>query len=78
MIKLFWKNVGIFLPLHQETMKYSELHRLLRKAGCYPVGNNKHPVWYSPITKKEFATSHHESEEVRIGTLRQIKKLSGI
>ena len=78
MIKLLWKNVGNFLPLQQETMKYSELHRLLKKAGCYVIGNNRHPRWYSPITKNQFQTSHHESEEVKTGTLQRIKRLAGI
>jgi len=59
-------------------MKYSELHRKLRKAGCFQIDSNRHPWWYSPITGKTFQTSHHESEEVARGTLKQIKKYSGI
>ncbi len=59
-------------------MKYSELHRLLRKAGCYPVGEGRHQKWYSPITGIVFPTSHHESEEVKYGTLQKILKVSGL
>lgn len=61
-------------------MKYNELHRKLRKAGCYPTGNslNGHPEWYSPLTDKKFATSHHESHEVARGTLCSILRDAGI
>lgn len=61
-----------------DDMKYSEIHRKLRKAGCYPVGSNRHPKWYSPITGKVFDTSHHESEEAAKGTVSSISKLSGV
>ena len=32
-------------------MKYNELEKLLKKAGCYSLGvtQNGHPQWYSPI-----------------------------
>lgn len=61
-------------------MKYSELHRKLRKAGCYPTGKTQagHPEWFSPTTGIYFTTSHHESKEVATGTLRNIYKLAGI
>jgi len=60
-------------------MKYSELERKLKKAGCYYVKDGKrHPIWYSPITKNEFQTSHHKSEEVKTGTLKSISKDSGV
>lgn len=62
------------------SMKYNELHRILKKNGCYSLGKSQagHPLWYSPKTGKEFATSHHERQEVATGTLRNIKKLAGI
>lgn len=65
---------------NREFMKYSELHRLLKKRGCYPTGETQagHPLWYSPKTGKEFTTSHHESKEVANGTLKSIKRLAGI
>lgn len=61
-------------------MKYSELHRKLRKAGCYPTGRTTsgHPKWYSPITQKTFPTSHHESQEVATKTLKNIERDSGV
>ena len=59
-------------------MNYSELEKKLRRAGCYPIGNNDHPIWYSPITGKRFQTGHHKSEEVKKGTLEKILKLAGI
>ena len=60
-------------------MKYSELEKLLKKAGCYVKDEaGRHPVWYSPITGQRFLTSHHKSEEVKRGTLYHILKLSGI
>jgi predicted RNA binding protein YcfA (HicA-like mRNA interferase family) len=61
-------------------MKYNELHRKLRKAGCFPTGKQLggHPEWCSPITGKTFATSNHESQEVKNGTLRSILRDAGI
>ncbi|WP_425542742.1 type II toxin-antitoxin system HicA family toxin [Algoriphagus jejuensis] len=60
-------------------MKYSELEKLCKKAGCYWVrdGSN-HPIWYSPSTGKHFQLSHHKSQEVKTGTLGKIKKDAGI
>jgi len=60
-------------------MKYSELERKLKNAGCYHVRDGKkHPVWYSPITKKEFLTSHHKNQEVKKGTLNNILTDAGL
>lgn len=60
-------------------MKYSELHKKLKKAGCYLIreGGN-HPIWYSPITKTQFPTGRHESQEVKTGTIKKIEKASGV
>jgi len=60
-------------------MKYSELHKKLKEAGCYIVrqGGN-HPIWFSPITNLEFPTSRHESQEVKMGTLNSILKRAGL
>ena len=58
-------------------MKYNELDKKLRAAGCYPLKSNRkvdHPVWFSPITGKRFVTGHHGSQEVRIGTLKASQK----
>ncbi|MGV4536530.1 type II toxin-antitoxin system HicA family toxin [Ornithobacterium rhinotracheale] len=61
-------------------MKYSELEKKLKKAGCYDTGEEMsgHPVWLSPITKKRFKMSHHKSQEVKIGTLKSILKTAGV
>ena len=58
-------------------MKYNELHRILKKNGCYETGKTRagHPVWYSPKTGMEFTTSHHGKEEVASGTLKSIKRM---
>lgn len=61
-------------------MKYSELHRKLKKAGCYPTGasRNGHPEWFSPITGRYFQTSNHEAQEVKNGTLKAILRDAGL
>ena len=61
-------------------MKYKELERLVKKAGCYDIGRQQagHPLWYSPKTGKMFQMSNHGSEEVATGTLNKIKKATGI
>ncbi|SDE69698.1 type II toxin-antitoxin system HicA family toxin [Riemerella columbipharyngis] len=47
-------------------MKYSELERKLKKAGCYVVREGKkHPLWFSPKTGETFPTGRHENEEVK-------------
>ena len=63
-----------------EIMKYRELEKLLKKAGCYNTGEllNNHPKWYSPITGKFFKMSHHGSEEVMNGTYHSILKDAGL
>ena len=60
-------------------MRYSELEKKLRKAGCYLIdANGRHPTWYSPITNREFQTSHHKSDEVKRKTMFNILKDAGI
>lgn len=61
-------------------MKYNELHRKLKAAGCFQTGGqiNGHPEWYSPITNRKFKTSHHEAQEVKKGTLYSILRCAGI
>ncbi len=60
-------------------MKYSEVERKLKKAGCQYVKDGKrHPIWFSPITGKEFQLSKHRSEEVKGGTLKSISRDSGV
>ena len=54
-------------------MKYNELEKMVKKAGCYDTGAQQagHPLWYSPKTGKTFQMSNHGSEEVAKGTLNQ-------
>lgn len=60
-------------------MKYSELIKLLKKAGCtvYREGSN-HTQWHSPITGKTFPVGRHKSEDVPIGTLKSIMRDAGL
>jgi len=60
-------------------MKYAEAEKKLKAAGCYWVDDgSRHPLWYSPLTGKQFAMSYHRSEEIATGTKHQISKLSGV
>lgn len=60
-------------------MKYSELEKLLRKAGCTIVREGKnHTIWYSPITGKQFPVGRHKSQDVKSGTLKSIKDAAGL
>ena len=61
-------------------MKYNELMRKLKKAGCHDTGREicGHPAWYSPKTGKYFAVNHHGSQEVATGTLKNILRAAGL
>lgn len=60
-------------------MKYSELEKLLRSAGCYPdhEGRN-HRVWYSPVTGEYFPVGYHKTQDVPRGTLKSIIRAAGL
>lgn len=60
-------------------MKYSELEKILRRAGCRieREGRN-HTIWYSPITGKTFPVSRHQNQDVKKGTLKSIKDAAGL
>lgn len=60
-------------------MKYSEITRRLKSAGCYikKEGSN-HTLWYSPITGRMFPVSRHKSEEAKRLTLKSISEQSGV
>lgn len=70
----------IFVVSKGNNMKYSELHRKLKKAGCYPTGASiaGHPEWFSPRTGKYFPTSHHEKQEIAPSTLKKIYRDAGL
>lgn len=60
-------------------MKYSELEKLLRKAGCYILKEGaNHTIWFSPITGKQFPVGRHKSQDVKTGTLKSIKEAAGL
>jgi len=60
-------------------MKYSEVERKLKAKGCYCCDSSgKHPVWFSPITNKQFMLGHHISQEVKKGTLHGIERDSEV
>lgn len=60
-------------------MRYSELERELRKAGCYIVRSGaSHDIWFSPITGKKFTVPRHGGKEVPIGTYESIMKAAGL
>ncbi|MFR8916401.1 MAG: type II toxin-antitoxin system HicA family toxin [Oscillospiraceae bacterium] len=60
-------------------MRYSELEKELRKAGCKIRREGaSHSIWYSPITGKQFPVGRHRSEEVPTGTLKAIKRDAGL
>ena len=75
----------ISLPLYRDNqkdnkMKYNELEKMLRKAGCYDTGEQQagHPLWHSPKTGNYFQMSNHGGEEVAKGTLNKILKKAGL
>jgi YcfA-like protein. len=74
------KAISLRCQSIREKMKYSELHKLLRKIGCCELDKQMggHPLWYSPITGKKFKTSNHLSQEVKPGTLKSIKRDAGL
>lgn len=60
-------------------MKYSELEKILKKAGCYILKEGaNHTIWYSPNTGEKFPVGRHKTEDVPMGTLKSIKKAAGI
>ena len=64
----------------KDKMKYNELERLVKKAGCYDTGETEagHPLWINPKTGVRFPMSHHHLQEVATGTLRSIKRAAGL
>ena len=60
-------------------MKYSELERKLREAGCRVDHEGKrHTMWYSPITGERFPVGRHKNEDVKPGTLKSILRAAGL
>ncbi|MGL4956804.1 MAG: type II toxin-antitoxin system HicA family toxin [Bacteroidales bacterium] len=60
-------------------MKTSEAVRKLKKGGCSFVEHGKeHDCWQSPITGMRFRIPRHGSQELPIGTKKNIEKASGV
>lgn len=60
-------------------VRYSELKKLLRDAGCRVIREGaNHELWFSPITGRTFPVGRHDSQEIPTGTLRSIKKDAGL
>lgn len=60
-------------------MKYSELERKIKAAGCYiDRPGKKHDIWYSPTTEKHFPFPRHKAKEVPDGTLTSIMRDAGL
>ena len=62
-----------------EPMTYSELKKILKKNGCYPVKEGaSHEIWFSSNTGKKFTVGRHNTQEIPTGTLKSIMKSAGI
>lgn len=60
-------------------MKYSELEKMLKKAGCRVDHEGKrHTMWYSPITGKTFPVLRHQTQDAKAGTVNAILKAAGL
>ncbi len=60
-------------------MTCAELKRLLKKYGCYFKSHGgRHDNWYSPKTNRIFQVPRHDSQEMKNGTVKGIKKDAGI
>ena len=60
-------------------MRYSELERMLKKAGCRIDHEGKrHTMWYSPITGELFPVPRHQGQEAKAGTVNNILKAAGL
>ena len=60
-------------------MKYSELEKLLKKAGCVKYGEgSSHTIWYSQKTGQKFPVGRHKNEDVKEGTLKAILHAAGL
>lgn len=60
-------------------MKYSELEKILRNAGCWIKEEGKrHTLWYSPITGNTFPVPRHRTQDAKTGTVNSILKAAGL
>ncbi len=60
-------------------MKYNELYRKLRKAGCLLLHHGKrHDIWINPSNGKTTVVPRHGTQEVPAGTLKTIYQELGL
>lgn len=60
-------------------IKYSELEKILKDAGCEIVREGKsHTMWQSPKTEKRFTVPRHKTQDVPTGTYKSIMKSAGL
>jgi len=60
-------------------MKYNELCKKLRKAGCFPLRHGgRHDIWQNPTNGACAAIPRHGAEEVKIYTLKAIYRQLGL
>ena len=70
---------AIIISKRGHTLKYSELIKKLKRAGCTLIEHGKeHDKWYSPITGKTFRIPRHQTQDVKKGTLGSIMKDAGL
>ena len=60
-------------------IKYSELEKILKDAGCEIVREGKnHTLWRNPKTGKAFPVPRHKTQDVPTGTYKSIMKSAGL
>lgn len=60
-------------------MKYNELYRKLRKAGCFLLRHGgSHDIWVNPKNGNSVSVPRHGTEEVLEGTLKSIYRRLGL
>jgi len=60
-------------------MKYSELYRKLKKAGCFLLRHGgRHDIWSNPANGKSAVVLRHGTGEVPQGTLKSIYQELGL
>lgn len=64
---------------HTVSMKYRELYKELRKAGCLLLRHGcRHDIWQNPANGQCSAVPRHGTEEVPKGTLKSIYQRLGL
>ena len=61
-------------------MTYRQLRRKLERLGCFfeRQGVGSHEIWYNPENGERTTISKHGNQDIRTGTLHQIRRDLGI